>query len=194
MISTTPIHVIDRSGLYFLCRFRSFIYAAGFYRCFIYSSEHLSLLWFARVAGIKAKDRLNKLIKTVEDVVVSKLPTLEEVRKDRMLEKTLVIMNNAAHPLHETMKMCFSFCNRLITWTALRNDTGDRSHLESQTLSCICLQYPSQYSQILTKYEKQLPLLVQEYHEDSILIHKNTTWKHIRTKISNQIKSVLLQM
>jgi len=42
-------------------------------------------------SGIKAKDanRLNKLIRKAESVVVSKLATLEEVVEDRMLAKLL---------------------------------------------------------------------------------------------------------
>lgn len=69
--------------------------------------------WFAGVAGITAKDRLNKLIKKAEAVVGSKLPRLEEVRRDRMLAKALAIMDNAAHPLHETVKKGFQLLQQI---------------------------------------------------------------------------------
>ncbi|KAM3860331.1 chondrolectin [Diretmus argenteus] len=104
---TGAIYKKGQSRLYFLRRLRSFDVRGPMLNAF-HQSVVASALFFAAVcwgSSIKAADtnRLDKLLRRAASVLGTSLEPVSAVAERRMLSKLLTIMDNASHPLYDTL-------------------------------------------------------------------------------------------
>ena len=126
---------MDQIQLYFLKRLRSFDVRGLLLRSF-YESVVSDAIFYAVVcwgSSITVKDtiRLNKIIRKARSVLGAKVDAVETVVERRMMTKMSVIMKNASHPLHKTLKAQMSTKNSRLLHSCYREEYFRRSFLSA---------------------------------------------------------------
>ena len=117
--NTDALYKKGQSRLYLLRRLRSFGVCRATLKTF-YDTVVASALLYAVVcwcfsATEKDRSRLNRLVRRASSVLGTQLQTIEEVGERRILAKLESIMDNASHPLHDTVgALSSSFSGRLL--------------------------------------------------------------------------------
>jgi len=96
--------------MYFLRELKKFNLSksilTSFYRCVIESVLTFSIIvWFN---SITAEDeyKLNRIVKTASKIIDTQLPSLEELYKMRIRNRSNKIINDPSHPAHNIFNSC----------------------------------------------------------------------------------------